>query len=220
MSRFDINDAMARLAAAFPTWTDAPVLAFVAQHESDPFRVLVSCILSLRTLDQTTSVVAPRLFALAETPAGLLAIGEAELARLIYPVAFYRTKARQLIAIASRLIDDFDGQVPNELLTLLSLPGVGRKTANLVLVEGFELPGICVDTHVHRITNRWGYLRTKTPEKTELRLRAKLPRPHWRSINLHLVAFGQTICRPISPKCSICPLPPGACKRVGVTQSR
>ncbi len=212
---FDVETALGRLEAAFPTW-QAPVLAFVAQHESDPYRVLVSCILSLRTLDQVTAPVSQRLFAVADTPAALVALPREQLCDLIRPVAFYSRKAAQIQAFSEILLRDHGGAVPTDLDTLLTLPGVGRKTANLVLVEGHGLPGICVDTHVHRITNRWGYVRSATPDETELRLRGKLPAHWWMRVNLLLVAFGQSVCRPVSPKCSQCPLNDGLCRRIGL----
>ena len=217
---FDIEAALTAVDSAFAGWSDAPVFAFVAQHQSDPWKVLVSCILSLRTLDQVTTVVAPRLLDAAPNPAAMVALDEETIARLAYPVAFYRNKARQLRALSALLARDHAGAVPDTLEGLLALPGVGRKTANLVLTEGHGLPGICVDTHVHRIMNRWGYVRTRSPDETELRLRARLPKPWWMRVNLLLVAFGQKVCRPTSPHCSGCPLRDGPCRRVGVDVSR
>lgn len=217
---FDVDAALSTVEAEFRAWSDAPVFAFVAQHESDPWRVLVSCILSLRTLDQVTTKVAPRLLEAAPGPREMAALSEDTLAELAYPVAFYRNKASQLRRIGQALLDDHAGQVPATLDALLTLPGVGRKTANLVLTEGHGLPGICVDTHVHRIMNRWGYVRTRTPDATELRLREKLPERWWMRVNLLLVALGQKVCRPTSPRCSTCPLQSGPCRRVGVTASR
>jgi endonuclease-3 len=200
------------------TW-NAPVFTSAPSAPHDPFHVLVGCLLSLRTKDETTGPATARLFALADSPAALLRLPARRIARAIYPVGFYRTKARTLRRIARILLERHDGRVPATLEELLELPGVGRKTANLVLVHGFGKLGICVDTHVHRITNRWGYVRTRAPGDTEMALRQKLPRRHWRRINELLVALGQTICRPISPRCSICPVS-GACARVGVSQSR
>jgi endonuclease-3 len=136
----------------------------------------------------------------------MLRLRAATIARLIYPVGFYRTKARSILAICRTLIDEHGGKVPRDLEALLRLHGVGRKTANLVLTLGFRAPGICVDTHVHRITNRWGYVRTRSPNETEMVLRRRLPRRHWIEINDLLVAFGQHLCRPISPHCSRCPV--------------
>ncbi|TMA62352.1 MAG: endonuclease III [Deltaproteobacteria bacterium] len=201
-----------------PAWR-APVVAAFARERRDPFSILVSCLLSLRTRDETTGPASRRLFRLARTPAALLRLSPRTIERAIYPVGFYRTKARTLRALARLLLERHRGGVPADLDALLALPGVGRKTANLVLTDAFGLPGICVDTHVHRITNRWGYVATRTPAATEMALREKLPRREWRGLNTLLVAFGQTICRPMSPHCSICPLDP-MCPRRGVGPSR
>jgi endonuclease-3 len=164
-------------------------------------------------------VASRRLFARADDPATMLRLREATIIKLIYPVGFYRTKARAILAICRALLERFDGTVPCDLDALLTLNGVGRKTANLVLTLGFRAQGICVDTHVHRITNRWGYVRTKAPNDTEQVLRRILPPPHWIEINDLLVAFGQRLCRPISPHCSRCPIV-AYCPRRGVTSSR
>jgi endonuclease-3 len=185
----------------------------------DPFKILIGCLLSLRTKDETTGPAAARLFALADTPAGILALPTATIERAIFPVGFYRTKARVLHRVCRDLLDRFDGRVPADLDALLTLHGVGRKTANLVVTFGFGLPGICVDTHVHRITNRLGFVRTRSPEETEMALRRRLPPRHWIELNDLLVAFGQTICHPTSPRCSQCPVV-RACRRVGVRRSR
>ena len=149
-----------------PAW-NAPIVSFIAVQHRDPFRTLISCILSLRTKDATTAAASIRLFARADTPAAMLALSAKTLERLIFPVGFYRTKARVIRGICRDLIDKFDGRVPDEIDALLTLKGVGRKTANLVVTEAYAKPGICVDTHVHRISNRWGLVRTKTPDKTE-----------------------------------------------------
>jgi endonuclease-3 len=215
---FPIDTVMATLAAEMPRYVQ-PLIDQMGGAGATPFRILVATILSLRTKDTLTAVVAPRLFAAADTPEATLALGEERVAELIYPVGFYRTKARSIIAICRILLAEYGGQVPADLDRLLALPGVGRKTANLVLTAGFGLPGICVDIHVHRITNRWGYVRTKNPDATELALRAKLPQQHWIPINGLLVTLGQNICLPISPRCSVCPVR-GPCARVGVTRSR
>jgi len=200
------------------TW-NAPVFTSAPSAPHDPFHVLVGCLLSLRTKDETTGPATERLFALADGPAALRALTERRIARAIYPVGFYRTKARTLRRIAGLLLERYGGGVPDTLEALLELPGVGRKTANLVLTQGFGKAGICVDTHVHRITNRWGYVRTRTPHDTETALRRTLPRRHWRRINELLVALGQTICRPISPRCSACPVA-AYCARIGVDRAR
>jgi endonuclease-3 len=181
--------------------------------------VLIACILSLRTQDTTTGPAAARLFAAAATPADMLALPAARIAKLIYPVGFYRTKARVILGICRDLLDRFGGEVPDTIDALLTLKGVGRKTANLVVTMGFNKPGICVDTHVHRISNRLGYVRTKNPEETEMALRDRLPRRFWIGYNDLLVGFGQNVCTPISPRCSTCPVRP-LCRRVAVTSSR
>src|ERR1700685_1094328 len=201
-----------------PKW-NAPIVGFIAVQHGDPFRTLISCILSLRTKDATTSAASSRLFARANTPAAMLALAPKTLERLIYPVGFYRTKARVIRGICRDLIDKFDGRVPDEIDALLTLKGVGRKTANLVVTEAYAKPGICVDTHVHRISNRWGLVRTTTPDKPEIALRAVLPSRHWLEYNRILVAFGQTICHPTSPWCSRCKIA-AMCPRIGGGSSR
>jgi endonuclease III len=191
----------------------------VAEQSRDPFQVLIACILSLRTQDTTTGPAAARLFALARTPEDMLRVPVPRIQRAIYPVGFYRTKARGIHRISRDLLERFEGRVPADLEALLSLPGVGRKTANLVVTMGFGQPGICVDTHVHRISNRLGWVRTKAPDETEMALRARLPRRYWIELNDLLVSFGQNVCTPLSPRCSICPVR-ALCRRVGVTTSR
>ena len=198
-----------------PSW-HAPAVTLIAETTGDPFRVLISTILSLRTQDETTAAASRRLFARATTPATMLALRATTIAKLIYPVGFYRTKARAIRSVCRTLLERWGGAVPRDLDDLLTLHGVGRKTANLVLTLGFRAPGICVDTHVHRITNRWGYVRTRAPNETEQALRRKLPGEHWIEINDLLVAFGQHVCRPISPHCSRCPIVE-YCPRRGVT---
>ncbi len=185
----------------------------------DPFCVLVSCILSLRTKDEVTMAASERLFGLAATPAGLAALDEKTIEEAIYPAGFYRTKAKTLKEVAAQLVEKHGGAVPKTMEGLLRLKGVGRKTANLVLTMGFGLPGICVDTHVHRITNRWGLVDTKTPEKTEAALRRVLPEKYWIGINDLLVRYGQNICRPVSPFCTRCALS-RFCEKKGVQKSR
>lgn len=194
-------------------------LAEVAEQSRDPFQVLIACLLSLRTQDTTTGPAAARLFALARTPSGMLRLPARRIERAIYPVGFYHTKSRVIHRISRDLLERFDGRVPDDLEALLSLPGVGRKTANLVVTMGYGKPGICVDTHVHRISNRLGWVRTKTPEQTEMALRTGLPRRYWIELNDLLVSFGQNVCTPLSPRCSTCPVR-GLCRRVGVTTSR
>jgi endonuclease-3 len=191
----------------------------VAERDRDPFRVLIACILSLRTQDSTTGPASERLFAVAATPEAMLQVPAQRIARLIYPVGFYRTKARVILGICRDLLERFDGRVPDTIDALLTLAGVGRKTANLVVTMGYGKPGICVDTHVHRISNRLGYVKTRAPEETEMALRAKLPRRYWIGYNDLLVSFGQNVCTPISPRCSGCPVRM-LCRQVGVTTTR
>lgn len=191
----------------------------IADRDRDPFRVLIACILSLRTQDTTTGPAADRLFGVADTPETMLALTPARIEKLIFPVGFYRTKARVILGICRDLLGRFGGRVPDEIDDLLTLKGVGRKTANLVVTMGYGKAGICVDTHVHRISNRLGYVRTRTPEETEMALRAKLPRRYWIGYNDLLVSFGQNVCAPLSPRCSACPVST-LCRRVGVTTSR
>ncbi len=195
-----------------------PVVGVYAESR-DPFIVLISTILSLRTKDKTTYEASERLFALADTPKTLLALPLKTVEKAIYPVSFFRVKARTLQRVCADLLERFGGRVPDTLEELLSLHGVGRKTANLVLTLGHRKPGICVDIHVHRISNRLGYVRTKTPEETEFALRKKLPRPYWMIYNDLLVPYGQNVCAPVSPWCSRCPLF-GRCARRGVLRSR
>ena len=188
-------------------------------HAAGPFKVLIATLLSLRTRDDTTAVAAPRLFAVADTPQTMVTLSVDEVAQLIYPVGFYRTKARDILAICQQLITQHAGEVPADMTQLLALPGVGRKTANLVLAIGFGIPAICVDIHVHRICNRWGYVDTTTPEETEQVLRQALPSAFWIPINGLLVTLGQQICHPTSPRCSQCPLRT-VCAQRGVTRRR
>jgi endonuclease III len=219
MDAATMSRVIARLQRRAPTWDTTALMAISAETGRDPFRILIGCLLSLRTKDETTGPASARLFALARTPAGILALPRPEIERAIYPVGFYRTKARVLHRVCGDLIERFDGRVPADLDALLTLHGVGRKTANLVVTFGFGLPGICVDTHVHRITNRLGFVRTPTPEATEMALRKRLPPRHWIGLNDLLVAFGQNCCHPTSPHCSTCPVRT-ACARVGVRRSR
>ena len=216
--KFDIDGFVHAIESNYRQW-NPPVITFIAQRGATPFQILISTLLSLRTKDEVTAKAAQRLFAQAQTPEQIVALGENEIQKLIYPVGFYPTKAGRLVEISRIIIEKYKGNVPDDLDALLELPGVGRKTANLVLVEGFRKPAICVDTHVHRISNRIGYVRTKTPDKTEFALRKKLPRRHWIKYNELLVAFGQVICRPISPFCSRCPAT-RMCAGIGVTTSR
>jgi endonuclease III len=219
MTPATMSRVVGRLRRRVPGWRQTALAEVAEQTANDPFRILIGCLLSLRTRDETTAAASARLFALADTPAAMLALPRARLARTIFPVGFYRTKARVVHAVCRQLLDRFDGRVPADLDALLELPGVGRKTANLVVTFAFGLPGICVDTHVHRISNRLGFVRTRTPEETELALRAKLPPRHWIELNDILVAFGQNVCQPLSPRCSVCPVG-DLCLRVGVGRAR
>jgi len=209
-----IGPVLAILTEAARRWR-VPVVTEMARTRRDPFRVLIACVLSSRTKDEVTGEAAQRLFAAADGPESLEALGQRRIAKLIYPVGFYNTQARHIVLICRELRRRWEGRVPEEMEELLSLPGVGRKTANLVLTQGFGAPGICVDTHVHRISNRLDWVRTKTPEKTELRLTPHVP-VRWRGrVNLLLVAHGQLVCRPIGPKCDQCSVQ-SLCPRRGV----
>lgn len=196
-----------------------PAVTEISEQFKDPFKVLISCLLSLRTQDPVTAKASSRLFKKAESPEEMLKLSTDELEETIYPVGFYRVKAKNIKDICQVLTKRLNSSVPDELDELLKLKGVGRKTANLVLTIGFGKDGICVDTHVHRICNRWGYIKTKTPYDTEMALRKKLPREFWQVINDLLVSYGQNICKPLSPYCSKCAIYQ-YCNRVGVKKSR
>ena len=213
-----IATVIARLKEAMKGLPD-PSVTLVGKKFKSPFLVLISCLLSLRTKDTTTLPVCERLFAKVDSIGGFLKLTPAQLEKLIYPVGFYRTKARTILALCRNLKDNFGSQVPDDLDILLTFKGVGRKTANLVLTEGFGKLGVCVDTHVHRISNRLGYVKTKDPTETEFALRKKLPKEYWIEYNALLVTWGQNICAPISPKCSQCVVNT-ICERRGVTTSR
>ena len=214
----DIHSAIKILRREVPKW-ETPIVTLMAETYQSPFRVLISCILSLRTQDATTAKASHRLFALADSPETMLKLTAKKMEKLIYPVGFYKTKAKNIHEICRILINQDRGEVPDDIDELLKFKGVGRKTANLVVTVGFDKPGICVDTHVHRISNRWGYVKTATPEKTEFALRDKLPKKYWIEFNDLLVSFGQHLCRPISPVCSQCPIAK-YCSRIGVTVTR
>lgn len=218
MNNDEIHTVIATLREEYKGWK-TPAVTIIAQCNGSPFKVLISCIISLRTKDEVTALASARLFARAEAPEEVAALAVEEISQLIYPAGFYRTKAQQISLISLRLVNEFHGTVPDSIDELLKFKGVGRKTANLVMTLGFGKPGICVDTHVHRICNRFGYVSTKTPDETEKVLRAQLPPEYWIEINDLLVAFGQNHCHPVSPRCSDCRLS-GICGRVGVTTSR
>src|SRR5262245_57570667 len=211
----EIHDIVRVLRKEIRQW---PVPA-IGHYVETPFTVLISCILSLRTQDKTMNAASERLFAIANTPRKMLATPVSVIQKAIYPVAFYRVKARTIHSICEQLIDRFGGEVPSKLETLLELPGVGRKTANIVVTLAFQKAGIAVDTHVHRISNRLGYVKTKTADETEMALRKKLPRRYWLIYNDLLVSYGQNLCTPISPFCSKCKIAV-YCRRVGVTTRR
>ena len=215
----DIHKILAIIKDEMSQWADTAIGQVAEQTARDPFRVLIGTILSLRTQDKTTARACERLFTLAATPEQMLNLSETTIDQAIYPVGFHVTKAQNIIKICRRLVDQYDGHVPDDLDTLRTFPGVGRKTANLVITLGFNKPGICVDVHVHRISNRWGYVSTKTPDDTEFALRDKLPKKYWITYNECLVTYGQNICKPVSPHCSICLLTP-FCDRAGVEKSR
>jgi endonuclease-3 len=218
MSPVDIHTAITLLREQYKTWK-TPAVTIVAQCDGSPFKVLISCIISLRTKDEVTALASARLFARAATPEAMRLLSVDEISGLIYPAGFYRTKASQIVEISRIIVDEYGGKVPDNIDNLLKFKGVGRKTANLVLTLGFGKQGICVDTHVHRICNRWGYVATKSPDKTEMALREKLPAEYWIEINDLLVAFGQNHCHPVSPFCSTCKLTE-ICERKGVRVSR
>lgn len=196
-----------------------PVVDLMEMQTHDPFKVLVTTMLSARTKDETTLVAAKKLFAQVHKPADLEFFSLKQIEKLIYPVGFYRTKAKHLKKLPETLNAFFNSRIPEALDDLMKIDGVGRKTANLVVAVAFKKPGMCVDTHVHRIMNRLGYVKTKTPHETEMALRKKLPLQHWEHINSMLVAFGQNTCRPISPWCSRCVIKK-YCNQVGVSACR
>lgn len=172
----------------------------------NPYLVLIACILSLRTNDRTTYPATLRMLELAKTPQEMMDVSEEELSKAIYPVGFYKNKAGQIIELSRLIVEKYDGKVPDSIDELCKFRGVGRKTANLVMTLGFGVPAICVDVHVHRIFNRLGYIKTKTPEETEFALREKLPIKFWIPINTLLVTHGQNVCKPIKPMCDKCPV--------------
>ena len=192
-----------------------PQSEFVRLMDSfkNPYLVLIACILSLRTNDKTTYPATLRMLELAKTPKEMKNVSQEELAKAIYPVGFYENKAKQIIELSKTIDEELGGQVPDEIEDLIKFKGVGRKTANLVLSLSFNKPAICVDVHVHRIFNRLGYIKTKTPEETEFALREKLPQKYWIDINTLLVTHGQNVCKPIKPKCSECPIV-GYCAKI------
>lgn len=218
MRATDIHAMIRILRREVRQWQE-PVVGVVARESRDPFKILIACLLSLRTRDSTTAEASQRLFALAPDPARMLRLTRKRIEKAIYPVGFYRVKAGQIQNICRRLLEEHGGRVPDSIEALMTFPGVGRKTANLVVTVGYGRPGICVDIHVHRISNRWGYVKTAKPDETEQALRRKLPAQYWITYNDLLVPFGQNVCQPVSPFCSRCKLT-RYCERVGVTRSR
>ena len=212
-------DAIVRILKREVRAWELPLVTKMAKHKQDPFKILISTILSARTKDEVTAGATERLFSLADSPEEMAALALDAIAEAVSPVGFYRTKARYIRESCEALIERHGSRVPDSMEALVALPGVGRKTANLVMTQGFRKPGICVDTHVHRITNRLGLVSTKHPEETERVLRRILPRKHWIIYNDLLVAYGQHLCRPISPMCSRCEIE-RYCSKVGVTKHR
>jgi endonuclease-3 len=196
-----------------------PSVSHLAEDQRDPFVILISTLLSLRTKDEVTAVATERLFELASSPEEMLKVPLDKIAKVIYPAGFYRVKARTIHHTCRELINRFGSKVPDTIDDLLSIKGVGRKTANLVVSLAYGKEAICVDTHVHRISNRLGYVKTKTPDETEFALRKKLPHHHWIIYNTIMVAFGRQTCKPVSPFCSQCPVN-RHCDRINVKLSR
>ncbi len=196
-----------------------PAVSYVAITHNDPFCVLISTLLSLRTKDNVTLDASTRLFSVASDPASMLKLSASEIEELIFPTGFYKTKAQRILEISSILVEKYDGKVPSTVEELLSLPGVGIKTANLTLNLGFGIDAICVDCHVHQISNRLGWIETKTPEESEKVLQKVMPIKFWIPLNELLVSYGQEICTSVSPKCSECP-EKQRCPKIGVTRTR
>lgn len=217
MNPSDISIYLKHLRKSIKTWP-IPVVTAISSKRN-PFMVLVSCILSLRTRDMVTASASDRLFVLACTPEDFVNLEPEQVEKAIYPVAFFRNKTVTLFNLCRVLIDEYDGKVPELLDELLQIKGVGRKTANLTITLGYGNLGICVDVHVHRISNRWGYVETKSPDETEIALRKMLPKRYWKEFNNLLVSFGQNICKPTSPYCSKCCIEK-YCSQTGVISSR
>ena len=212
MREQDLPTVIRLVRKAISQWP-SPVVDELGKTSEDPFQILIACILSLRTRDSTTADACRRLFALASDPFSMANLSISRLEKAIFPVGFFRVKSRQIKDLSGRIVLEHEGKVPGTMELLLDLPGVGRKTANLVLGLGFGKPGICVDIHVHRICNRWGYVRTSSPEETEKVLRKKLPKKYWIRFNGWLVPFGQNQCTPRNPKCELCPVT-GYCQKL------
>lgn len=215
---FDIKKSLDILEGEYPKW-DVPVVTLIAMQSGDPFKVLISTIISLRTKDEVTIEASKRIYKLLTKPSDVYGVTIEQIEQAIYPCGFYKRKAIQIMDICDRLVKEFNSEVPDTIDTLLDFPGIGRKTANLIVAEGHNLPALCVDVHVHRICNRLGYISTKDPDDTEFTLRRSLDQVYWKKINYLMVAFGQSLCRPMSPHCSKCPLL-DVCKRKGVDKHR
>lgn len=213
--KIDIDSIMEILSTSY----DNNKLISSMEEANDPYKLLISCIMSLRTKDEITYPVAKKLFEMAGTPEEMVKLDPQALEKAIYPVGFYKNKTETILNISQTLIDKYDSKVPPDMDKLLEMKGVGRKTANLVLARGFNIPAICVDTHVHRISNRIGYVETKTPEQTEMELRKKLPAKWWKSINTALVRHGQETCKPIGARCFECPIEK-LCPQINVKKAK
>lgn len=218
MKDFDITIVVETLKESLKA-EKLPIVSELAEKKSDPFQILISTLISLRTKDEVTEVATRKLFMLANTPSEMLKLSEDQIINAIYPAGFYRNKTKTILRVCRELVEKYNSHVPDSIDELLTLKGVGRKTANLVVTLGYGGKGICVDTHVHRISNRLGYVKTSTPEETEYALRGKLPSMYWIDYNTIMVAFGRNVCRPTSPMCSKCPVST-YCQRRGVTRSR
>jgi endonuclease-3 len=214
---FNIAEVVKKLKKAVKGYR-IPSVTVIAK-KNDPFAVLISCIISLRTRDEVTALASARLFALANSPVELLKLSDSKIEKAIYPAAFFRNKTKSMKEMCNILVEEYSGKIPDKLEELLKLKGVGRKTANLTLTLGHNKPGICVDIHVHRICNRLGYVKTKSPDETEMVLREILPKQFWKGFNDLLVSFGQNLCKPVSPFCSTCGIE-NHCSKVDVASSR
>lgn len=217
-NNFPIEKVISIIEKEYTKW-NVPVVTLVAMQTRNPFKVLISTIISLRTKDEVTIEASKRIYKILTKPQDIYHLKLEDIEKAIYPCGFYKRKALQIKKICEILVEKYNSQVPKELDELLKFEGVGRKTANLILSEGYNIPAMCVDVHVHRISNRFGYLKSKNPDETEIILRENLDKKYWNKYNFLLVAFGQSICRPISPHCSKCPVL-NYCKRINVNKNR
>lgn len=215
----DINIVLRVVKKSIQKWPVPFMERLAAETRSHSFKILIACILSLRTRDETAAQASERLFVISDSPVSMADLDLNKIEKTIFPVGFYRTKAKQIRAMSKQICEEFQGTVPHDIEALLKLPGVGRKTANLVRTVGYNKSGICVDIHVHRICNRLGYVATKNPDETEVALRQKLPKKYWKTFNSLLVSFGQNQCTSTSPRCNSCPIRP-YCSRLGVLSVR